>query len=463
MNSDNKYHSMRQRYIGQHTPLIILMASVVAVIFFAFGYTVGSSRCQKQPSANTSESAGASITKTATPTEEQNQQPAQNNADTAKPQLKTYCEQVHNGDTITALLGSYFSPAQILAIARQSEKVFPLSRLCAGHQYRIEVEGDNFVSFYYDIDKNEQLIIRQVDDKFDIRREPIPYEIKVESIGGVINSNLFATVGSLGESSELAQRLMDIFAWDIDFIRDIRQGDYFVVLVEKRYRDGNLAGYGKLLAAEFNNAGRSYFAYYFDDGSGHGGYYDENGKSLRKAFLKAPLKYTRISSGFTRRRFHPVLNKWKPHLAIDYAAPTGTPVHAVADGVIIQKSRDRYNGNKLRLRHSNGYETTYIHLSRFARGMRKGKRVRQGETIAYVGMTGLATGPHLDFRVFKNGRAINPLKMHATAAKPLARKDRKVFAQLVQKLKEQLAAKKAQLLTTTSSAKSTAPGGNTND
>lgn len=355
------------------------------------------------------------------------------------------CQSVQPGDTITAILGHYFSPAEILVIAHQSQAVFPLSRLCAGHPYQIEIENENFVSFYYDIDKEDQLIIEHKDGQFYIKRQAIPYTVKVETIGGMIQSSLFGTIAQLDESSELAVRIMNIFAWDIDFIRDIRQGDHFVSLVEKRYRDGNLAGYGNLLAAVFNNRNQSYYAFRFDDGDTGVGYFDEKGKSLRKAFLKAPLSYTRISSGYTKRRFHPVQNRWKPHLAIDYAAPIGTPVKAVADGTITQKSYDKYNGNKIRIRHPNSYETTYIHLNKFARGIKKGRRVRQGQVIAYVGTTGMSTGPHLDYRIFKNGKAINPLKMKSTPSKPIAKASREAFASVVSQRQQRLITAQQQL------------------
>lgn len=372
-------------------------------------------------------------------------------------QRETICQSVQPGDTITAILGHYFSPSEILVIARESQDVFPLSNLCAGHPYRIEIENENFVSFYYDINQDDQLIIHQQQGDFTIERQPIPYTVRVEEIGGVINSSLFSTIAKLGESSELAAELMNIFAWDIDFIRDIRQGDYFTALVEKRYRDGNLAGYGDLLAAEFNNRKQSFFAFRFADGDAAPGYFNEAGKSLRKAFLKAPLSYTRISSGFTKRRFHPVQNRWKPHLAIDYAAPTGTPIKAVADGTITQKSYDKNNGNKIRLRHPNSYETTYIHMSKFARGMKKGKRVRQGDVIGYVGSTGMSTGPHLDFRVFHNGKAINPLKIKSKPAKPISNQNKELFMAETEQLRHklELAKQRLELLPTTAQAATT--------
>jgi murein DD-endopeptidase MepM/ murein hydrolase activator NlpD len=413
----------------QNTTLFLILASIAVVLFFS----INSDNPEPIAQPNLDAISPATF-----------REPAAESIIQRK--LETICQKVQPGDTITAILGHYFSPADILVIAQQSKNVFPLSKLCAGHPYKIEIENDSFVNFYYDIDHREQLLIQQQNGQFNISRQPIAYDIKVETICATINSSLFSTVAELGESSELASKIMDIFAWDIDFIRDIRQGDYFIALVEKRYRDGNLAGYGNLLAAEFNNRGQSYYAFGFRDKGETLSFFDENGKSLRKAFLKAPLKYSRISSGYTNRRFHPVLNTWKPHLAIDYAAPVGTPVKAVADGIVTQKSYDRNNGNKIRLRHNNSYETTYIHLSKFARGIKKGARVKQGEVIAYVGATGLATGPHLDFRVFKNGRAINPLKIKSTPAQPIAQANKAAFAELVNQRMLQLNAVEPQLL-----------------
>ncbi|MFO7831310.1 MAG: peptidoglycan DD-metalloendopeptidase family protein [Desulfuromonadaceae bacterium] len=357
---------------------------------------------------------------------------------------------VESGETSTNLLGHYFSPAEILEIARKAKPVFPLHKLCAGHQYSIELEEEEFISFRYDIDSEEQLVIEKREGEIHIERQSIPYDIEVESIGTEIESSLFGSIAAIGESSQLAINIMDIFAWDIDFIRDIRQGDYFSAIVEKRYRNGKLEGYGDVLAAHFSNQGEDFYAYYYaNDGSG--GYYDEHGQSLRKAFLKAPLSYTRISSGYTNRRYHPVLNEWRPHLAVDYAAPTGTPVKAIADGSVVRKSYDRNNGNLIRLRHPNAYESTYIHLSKFGRGIKKGVRVKQGDIIGYVGSTGLATGPHLDFRVFKNGSPINPLKIKATPAEPIASHNKTEFADTVDMLHERLALKSEQIQKSVSS------------
>lgn len=351
---------------------------------------------------------------------------------------------VESGETITNLLGHYFTPAEILQIDQKAKPIFPLHKLCAGNQYSIELKDEEFISFRYDIDSEEQLIIEKREGEIHIERKPIPYDTEVENIGTEIESSLFGSIASIGESSQLAINIMDIFAWDIDFIRDIRHGDYFSAIVEKRYRNGKLEGYGNVLAAHFSNQGKDFYAFYYAN-DGAGGYYDEHGQSLRKAFLKAPLSYTRISSGYTNRRFHPVLNEWRPHLAVDYAAPTGTPVKAIGDGSVVRKSYDRNNGNLIRLRHPNGYESTYIHLSKFGRGISKGTRIKQGDIIGYVGSTGLATGPHLDFRMLKNGVPINPLKIKSTPAQPIASHNKAEFAENVDRLREKLALKSEQV------------------
>ena len=328
---------------------------------------------------------------------------------------------IRPGDTITALLGEYFTPQELLNLSSKSKEVFPLSKICAGQPYKLCLVDGSFDRFEYDIDKDEQLIIRKEEENIDLTRIPISYAVDTELVRGTITSSLFEAVAESGESPELAMSLADIFAWDIDFIRDIRVGDSFQALVEKRVRDDKPAGYGRILASEFTNQGTTYRAFLYQDGNNRPSYYDGEGNSVRKAFLRAPLAFSRISSGFTMRRYHPVTKTWKAHPAIDYAAPTGTPIKTVGDGTIINIGRTKYNGNFIKLRHNNSYETLYLHMNGFAKGMKKGKRVVQGQTIGYVGSTGLATGPHLCFRMYSNGSPVNPNKVRAKAAPPVSR------------------------------------------
>lgn len=334
---------------------------------------------------------------------------------------------IQPGETFGTLLKEYLSAQQIHSLAAQSREIFPLSKLRAGQPYTLCSQNDKLVSFLYDIDRDQQLSIRCVDEGCDVDRVPIPYTIQTGVIRGTISSSLFEAVATSGEEAELAIALADIFAWDIDFIRDIQEGDSFSALVEKRFRAGQPAGYGRIVAAEFRNQGELFQAILFKDGDQPAAYYTPEGKALRKAFLKAPLNFSRISSGFTRKRFHPVLHIWRPHLAIDYAAPTGTPVRTVADGTVVRRSYDRCNGNLARIRHANGYETCYIHLSRFGKKLKVGKRVQQGDVIGYVGSTGLATGPHLDFRMFRSGQPINPASIKSIPTEPVSKASQVAF------------------------------------
>ncbi len=328
---------------------------------------------------------------------------------------------IAQGDTATGLLSEFFSAAELLEMSQQCKPVFPLSRLSAGQPYRLCLSDDAFERFEYDIDRDEQLIISREAENFSIKKIPIPYTTEVARVRGTIDSSLFEAVTSTGESDVLAMNLADIFAWDVDFILDIRQGDSFQALVEKRYREGQPAGYGRILAAEFTNRGTTFQAFLYQDGDHHADYYDADGQSLRKTFLKAPLSFSRISSGFTTRRFHPITKTWKAHPAIDYAAPTGTPIKSVGDGVIIRKGYTKGNGNYVKIRHNSSYETIYLHMKGFAKNIGQGKRVAQGQTIGYVGSTGLATGPHLCFRMYKNGSPVNPQRVKAPAAQPVTK------------------------------------------
>jgi len=334
-----------------------------------------------------------------------------------QPVREEISSEVQSGETISALLGDYFSPQEIHQLNKQSKKVFPFTKICAGQPYRICTSDGDFDSFIYEIDDEEQLIIRRVEEETLMERVPIVYDVERELVQGVIKTSLFDAVTEIGEDSKLAIALADIFAWDIDFILDLRVGDTFQALVEKRFREGQPAGYGRILAAEFVNRKKVYRAFRYEDADGRVSYYDEGGHNVRKAFLKAPLSFTRISSGYSMKRFHPVTKTWKAHPAIDYAAPPGTPIKTVGDGSIKRIGYTKGNGNFIEVRHSNGYSTLYLHMKGFARGMKRGKRVSQGQVIGYVGSTGLATGPHLCFRMRKNGAPVNPNRIKVPAAK----------------------------------------------
>jgi len=347
-------------------------------------------------------------------------------------------DSVKSGESISVLLDEYLTLQEIDELSRKSRSIFPLTRICAGRPYKICLTEGEFVRFEYDIDSNEQLVIARDSQEFDILRQPIDYTVETALVRGTIDTSLFEAVTASGEQAELAMNLADIFAWDVDFILDIRQGDSFQALVEKRQRDGKPAGYGRILAAEFNNQGETYRAFYYKDGERSGGYYDETGASVRKMFLKAPLSFSRISSGFTMRRYHPITKTWKAHPAIDYAAPTGTPIKAVGDGTIVRLASDQNNGRHIKIRHNGTYQTLYLHMSSFARGMKQGKKVSQGQVIGYVGSTGLATGPHLCFRMYKHGNPVNPSSVKAKSAEPISSENLATFKASIEPMLTQL-------------------------
>lgn len=345
---------------------------------------------------------------------------------------------VKSGDTAAALLDSYLSPAEIYTLNKASKEVYPLSRMRAGRPYRLVSDQQGLQRFEYEIDSEGVLVISRAQDGYEVRREAIEYETETRTVYGKITSSLFGAVAEAGESPALAVRLADIFAWDIDFIRDIRVGDSFAAIVEKRSRDGEFAGYGRILAAQFVNQDQAFNGFLFADTDGQEQYFDEQGRSLRKAFLKAPLNFSRISSGFNLNRLHPVLGYRRPHPAIDYAAPSGTPIKTVGDGVVSSKGWDKGGGNYVKIRHNSVYETVYMHMRGFAKGIKKGQRVHQGQIIGYVGSTGIATGPHLDYRIKKNGSYVNPTTIKSPSCKPVDKERMAEFMQLVQPLMAQL-------------------------
>jgi murein DD-endopeptidase MepM/ murein hydrolase activator NlpD len=243
---------------------------------------------------------------------------------------------------------------------------------------------------------------------------------EVLRLEGEVESSLFGAVDSAGGDPELAVQIAQIYQWDIDFLRDIRKGDTFIVVADRQTVDGEFYGWGTVFATRFINDGRTLDAVVYPDDSGRLGYYDLEGQPLRKQFLRSPLKFSRVTSRFSMSRFHPVLRRRMPHYGVDYGAPTGTPVHVTADGTVTLAGRNGGGGNMVTVRHTNGYETNYLHLSRYGKGVRRGTRVSQGQVIGYVGSTGLSTGPHLDYRVTLHGKWINPLAISSPAVKPLS-------------------------------------------
>jgi murein DD-endopeptidase MepM/ murein hydrolase activator NlpD len=283
----------------------------------------------------------------------------------------------------------------------------------------------------------ERFEIRSTDGTWTVSAIRPDVDTRVVAVTGEVRDSLFASMERLGETANLTARLVSLFEWDFDFAADSLPGDRFRFLVEKRYVGETLVGYGDVLVAQYSSVGRSLLtSVAFEDAGGRSDYYDASGRSVRKMFLRAPLDFTRITSGFSHARHHPILGGLRPHLAVDYGAPVGTPVRAVADGVVTQAGWDGGFGLSISLRHARGYETMYNHLSKL--DVQRGERVRQRQVIGRVGSTGLSTGPHLDYRVRKGGVFVNPLGEKFIPGAPVPTHRREAFAVHVKALLERL-------------------------
>jgi murein DD-endopeptidase MepM/ murein hydrolase activator NlpD len=272
------------------------------------------------------------------------------------------------------------------------------------------------------------IVVTRGDWGFRAYRELRPVARDVVVVHGTVHSSLFEAMSAAGESESLAVELADLFQWDVDFHRDVRDGDSFAVLVERVQRDGKTVAYGPVLAASYSNRGTTYTAVRYAFG-GHGeNYYDGHGHPLRKQFLRAPLRFTRVTSRYSLSRMHPILGRRMPHWGVDYAAPVGTPVMATADGVVTFTGWHGGGGRMVEIRHPGGFVTAYLHLSRFAAGVRPGVRVSQGQVIGFVGNSGMSTGPHLDYRVTQNGQHLNPTTLGRNPAPPLPKTELPRFA-----------------------------------
>jgi murein DD-endopeptidase MepM/ murein hydrolase activator NlpD len=315
--------------------------------------------------------------------------------------------------TITQVLVSEGIPVEMVhEIVDAARPVYDLAKVKAEQLYYLCFTQDGkFSNFRYPVDDERYLTVYH--DAGENRMVPVMknfrYETRLENVSAEIESSLFASVIGIGERDQLALDLADIFGSDIDFYTDLQKGDSFRVRIEKKYLDGQFSKYGAILAADFTNQQKVLTGIRFEDEHGKPAYYAPDGKALKKSFLKSPLKFGRITSRFSAARRHPILKIVRPHLGVDYAAPMGTPVQAVAAGVVTGAGRSGGNGKMVQIRHSGGYETMYLHLSRIA--VKSGARVAQGEVIGNVGSTGLSTGPHLDFRIRQKGKAINPAKV----------------------------------------------------
>jgi len=344
--------------------------------------------------------------------------------------LREHRETIGRGRTLAAILQDQgFSAADVHRIREASRPAYDLSRIRTGHEFRLFFSEDDWDSLKYDIDGKTYLVVSNDVDDISAEIRKFPFENHLAVVWGEIRDSLILAVNRAGESDILALSLAeDIFGWDIDFHTDIQPGDTFRILFEKRFLEGDLSGYGNILAAEFTNRGKTLRAFRFTDPeTGKADYYDADGNSLKREFLRTPIKFARITSRFSHSRLHPIRKVYRPHYGVDYAAPVGTPVQATGDGTVVFAGWSGAAGRMIRIRHRNGYETSYLHLRGYAQGIRQGVRVRAGQTIGYVGSSGESTGPHLDYRISQYGRFINPLSGRFEPAAPLREELRAAF------------------------------------
>ena len=341
-------------------------------------------------------------------------------------------QRLPKGQSFVAALERFGLTAEEAAGATvAAEQAFNLRQLRAGNPVVVgrSVVGE-LREINYKIDADHMLHITPASPGFSAEVKNIATHMEIESVGGRLDDSLFNAVEDAGETAEVAMRLAQIFGYDLDFYTDPRKGDTFHIVIEKKkYTNGELASYGRILAAEYVNNGKKYQALLFHDDQGNPTYYTAEGKSLQKAFLRSPLKFAApVTSHFSKARFHPILKTTRPHLGTDYGAPTGTPVQSIGAGRVEFAGRKGGDGNMVKIAHSQGYETMYLHLSKIF--VHIGERVEIGKTIGLVGMTGLATGPHLDFRIEKNGQFLNFERLGLPPSDPVSKKNMPEFAKV---------------------------------
>lgn len=335
---------------------------------------------------------------------------------------------IRSGQSFSEMLTAQaLSADAVKTIVQNTEGVFDFRKLQAGKSYNILTHGPSGEPMYMVYEPNVfEYVLFHLSGDHNVERIEREVETRIETGHFVVKSTLWDAMVGQGHSYELADRLEDALRWSIDFYR-IQQEDEFKAVFEHKYVEDKPAAAGKVQGAYYKSGNKEVYAIYYENGE-YKGYYDLEGRPLKTAFLKAPLRFSRISSRYNLNRFHPVLKYKRPHLGTDYAAPRGTEIMAVGDGVVTQAHYSGGNGNFVRIKHDKVYETQYLHMSRFAKGIRPGVRVSQGQVIGYVGSTGLATGPHVCFRFWKNGKQVDHLRLNMPQAKPLPESELPLFA-----------------------------------
>lgn len=351
--------------------------------------------------------------------------------------------EVQPGDSMGGILRREgMTPPEADALIRTLRDHMDLRKIQPGQTYRLRFDDDGrLTSFEFQVSRTLTVRVeRDGDGNLVGRQDKKPTEVRVDEIGGRVDSSLHAAIKANGEDTALVSFFVDVFAYDLNFYTDTHEGDTFRMLVEKEYAEGEFLRYRRVLAAEYSGKAGTYHAFWWQaPGEDDGRYFDAEGQSVEKSLLKTPLKFTRISSKFNPNRMHPVLHRRRGHMGVDYAAPTGTPVWAAASGRIVARGWHGGAGNAVIIKHDNGLQTVYMHLSQFRKGQKVGERVKSKTVIGYVGATGLATGPHLHFGVKQNGRYIDPMQLKMARGPGVARRHRQRFLNEAGRLVERLA------------------------
>ena len=334
---------------------------------------------------------------------------------------------VNQGQTLGGILYyNHIDHPQIAEIVNKSKGIFDVRTINSGNPYTLICNNDSIQSllyFIYELSDKITYVVLDFTNGTKVYKEKHEVFTKLKLSSGIINYSLSESIEGQGISPVLTQKISEIYAWTIDFFK-IQKGDSYKVYYENNYVNGKYIGIGRVFASEFMHKNENFYGFYYEDKDNYGEHFDEEGKTLRKAFLKAPLNFYRISSRYSKNRKHPVTGQWKGHFGTDYAAPKGTPIMTTASGTIVTASYTRNNGNYVKVRHNSTYSTQYLHMSKIKKGIKKGVYVKQGDIIGYVGSTGLATGPHVCYRFWKNNKQVDPYKQKLPPGDPISDENR---------------------------------------
>lgn len=417
------------------------MTRIVSLVLWGFSIIVGMSSCGSDQSAKTSFSHTHQASKDTTSLKEQlltRNQPKKAYG-VRYDSLKMHKSKVQRNQNLSEILRDYdVSYPTIDKLARKSQAVFNVRDIRAGNAYCILYSEDSTRCAEYFIYEKSPInfIVYDLRDSLHVYEGQKEVTIKEKTATGIIDNSLYMTMKENNLSPLLTIKLSEIYAWTIDFYR-IKKGDRFKLIYEEKFVDGESVGIGEIQAAVFNHQGEDFYAFSFEQ-NGEKDYFDREANSLRKAFLKAPVRYSRITSGYSRRRYHPVQKRYKAHLGVDYAAPTGTPIRATGAGTVIAARYSKYNGRFVKIRHNSTYTTQYLHMTRIKSGIRRGVHVDQGDLIGFVGSTGLATGPHVCYRFWKFGKQVNPMTQDIPPSEPVEEENLEAYQEVKDTFMQQL-------------------------